>query len=505
MKIAMNNVQDISKAITERAEEIISTVERTLNRELSEEEKESIFKQVEKEFTAQEDDWMLIKDPNEFKKEADKAKELVSNAIKEMIYSDSTIQFFGEFALLTRFIPTNDKEFWLGAITVTKRGPLCYYNPVNIQKLTKGQLRFLLIHEFLHVLYRHHARESRFSYDHKLANYAQDVVINTRLLSGEFRDVEFIEGGVQLPEKCKNIPLVFEAIYKELDKEKLSAEELVKLLGSKMKSNSGGEGNGEPLQGGVNEKGESLDNHGQIPRDIFGNNVGGTNGGNETEGIGGEGSIGIEQYNNIVSSMLDKIKNRLISKSKGRGLSSGLEQLLDEFEIKPKRKWTSPVIREIRSWIGTKSKTYSRPNRRNIKGLKGKFKVSSTVNILLDTSGSMFSPEDMQKVFSVFSFDSCIVNLVQIDTIVRDFKKIEGKKLKHVPIKGGGGTILQPALNLLIAKKLTQHPTLILTDGYTDSLDLSEFNRVVAITCQENLPISKMPKVSYKLFTNKNL
>lgn len=492
-------------AIEKRAQEIVETVERTINRELTEKEVNSIYESVEKEFNSDENDWMLIKDPEEFREQATIAKNLISESIKEMIYSDSTIQFFGEFALLTRFVPTNDKDFWLGAITVTKRGPLVFYNPVNIQKLDKEELRFLLIHEFLHVLYRHIMRTERFSYDKKLSNIAQDYVINTRLTSGEFRDTKFIEGGVKLPEELKNEPLVFENIYKKLmeKKEIYSSEELAKMLGGKCESDQKSSGNNKTP--GLNENGESLDNHNSIPKDIFNNDVGGTSNGNDVGEVGGEGSVNIDQYNNIVSSMLDKIKNRLVAKSKGRGLSSGLESLLDEFEMKPKRKWTSPVIREVRSWIGTKMKTYKRPSRRNIAGLKGKLKVSTTVNILLDTSGSMFSPEDMSKVFSVFSFDSCVVNLIQIDTMVRDFRTIEGKKLKNIKLKGGGGTMLQPALDMLIEKGLTQYPTLILTDGQTDSLDLSEFNRVVAITCYDDLPIKNKPKISYKLYTNKNL
>lgn len=525
----------VEEAIQKRAQEIVETVERTINRELTSEEKTKIFEQVEKEFNAQDNDWMLIKDADALMDEIAKAKELISMSIKEMISSENRLQFFGEFGLLTRFVPSNDKSLWLAAITLTKRGPMCFYNPVNIQKLTKKQLRFLLIHEFLHVLYRHGARRERFDYNQMQSNIAMDMVINTRLMSGEFRDVEFIDGGVTLPDEYKNEPLVFEHILKLLQSNKKcqSARELAEAFklpfdsgqkdsnckgGGDNNGNGNGRGSGKADEGnqpsngggkglkskGLNDNGESLDSHGKIPRDVYGNcdiaGLDSDDGLQETDSPAGEGAVDIDQYNVLVSELLNKIKHRMISRSKTRGLDSGLESMLDEFEMKPKKKWSSPIKRDIRSWLGAKSQTYQRPNRRGILGLKGKMKFATYVNIILDSSGSMFNPEDMKEVFSVFSFDSCIINLVQIDTKIRDFKTIPGKKLKDLKIKGGGGTVIQPAFDFLIQKGLNKYPTLLLTDGYTDNLDLSQFTYVTTITSSSDVPIAKMPSVRYKQF-----
>lgn len=58
-------------------------------------------------------------------------------------------------------------------------------------------------------------------------------------------------------------------------------------------------------------------------------------------------------------------------------------------------------------------------------------------------------------------------------------------------IKGLGGTILQPAINMVVSD-FNQYNTVILTDGYCDSLDLSKVKgKVLMISIGVKVPISR--------------
>ena len=64
-------------------------------------------------------------------------------------------------------------------------------------------------------------------------------------------------------------------------------------------------------------------------------------------------------------------------------------------------------------------------------------------------------------------------------------------------IKGLGGTVLQPGIDY-ISDNYNLYNTVILTDGYTDSLDLSELNKVLIISTDSNCPIKNKPKKKLK-------
>ena len=58
-------------------------------------------------------------------------------------------------------------------------------------------------------------------------------------------------------------------------------------------------------------------------------------------------------------------------------------------------------------------------------------------------------------------------------------------------MKGFGGTILQPAIDYIGEKKQQPRPLVIMTDGYTDHLDVSKIrDKVVVLTTGVNPPIS---------------
>jgi len=175
-----------------------------------------------------------------------------------------------------------------------------------------------------------------------------------------------------------------------------------------------------------------------------------------------------------------------------RGLSAGnVEQTLNK--LRKKRK---DYLREIKRAVsnvifGTvKQKTIVKPNRRQIAGLKGNRKVKTKINCILDTSGSMGGT--FERVLSYIYRSDIEVNLIEADTEVKWVENIKNKrKLETLVIKGFGGTILQPAINM-VAEKFNEYNTVVLTDGYCDSLDLSRIKgKVLMISIGVKVPISR--------------
>jgi predicted metal-dependent peptidase len=82
--------------------------------------------------------------------------------------------------------------------------------------------------------------------------------------------------------------------------------------------------------------------------------------------------------------------------------------------------------------------------------------------------------------------------LIEADTEVKWVENIKKKRqLETMVIKGLGGTMLQPAINL-VAEQFNEFNTCVLTDGYCDSLDLSKIRgKVLIISIGVKVPIAR--------------
>ena len=171
----------------------------------------------------------------------------------------------------------------------------------------------------------------------------------------------------------------------------------------------------------------------------------------------------------IVESIMTKLKNR--------GLTSGdVEAIINKLR-KTRKDYLREIKRAMSSHIfGTnKEKTIVRPNRRGIAGLKGNKKYKNEINVLLDTSGSMGG--EFEKVLSYIFQNDIQINLIMCDAEIQQVIKIKARKeLEKMKIKGLGGTVLQPGLDFITDRKnkISMYNLVILTDGYTDSLDFSK-------------------------------
>ena len=194
----------------------------------------------------------------------------------------------------------------------------------------------------------------------------------------------------------------------------------------------------------------------------------------------------------VPEEMREAMVKDVMERLAARGLSAGnVEQTLNKLR-KKRKDYLREIKRAVSNMIfGTvKQKTIVKPNRRQIAGLKGNRKVKTKINCILDTSGSMGGT--FERVLSYIYRNDIEINLIEADTEVKWIENIKNKrKLETMVIKGLGGTILQPAIDL-VADQFNEFNTVVLTDGYCDSLDLSKIKgKVLMVSIGVKVPISK--------------
>lgn len=194
----------------------------------------------------------------------------------------------------------------------------------------------------------------------------------------------------------------------------------------------------------------------------------------------------------VPEEMRDAMVKDVMERLAARGLSAGnVETTLNKLR-KKRKDYLREIKRAVSNMIfGTvKQKTIVKPNRRQIAGLKGNRKVKTKINCILDTSGSMGGT--FERVLSYIYRNDIEINLIEADTEVKWIENIKNKrKLETMVIKGLGGTILQPAIDL-VADQFNEFNTVVLTDGYCDSLDLSKIKgKVLMVSIGVKVPISR--------------
>ena len=285
-----------------------------------------------------------------------------------------------------------------------------------------------------------------------------------------------------------------------------------------------GQGDGQEQQDGQGDGQEQQDGQGDCP-DCGGSGQDGTDqSGNPEYGPYGEaGGQDVDTYSldslfenmdknqgqymdvhmedDIPDELRDSMVRDTLERLKARGFSSNnVEQTLNKLR-KKRKDYLREIKRSISNEImGTrKTKTITRPNRRGIKGIKGNKKVKTMINVVLDTSGSMYGM--FEKVLEYVFQNDIEINICQVDTQVHSMESIKSmKELQKMDVHGLGGTILQPAIELITENpEYNQHNTVLLTDGWCDTLDMSKMKgRVLGVTCGDPIPISHKPKKGYR-------
>ena len=453
-----------------------------------------------------------------------------------MMLSSNTLPYYAEFSTFINYYESTNIPTC--GVNVTKEGMNFYWNREFVDSLTQPEVMFLLLHENFHLLFDHTKRS--IFYNKEFANIAQDMIINQIIhddivkkfknQGGTQKDIiavpkshdEFVMNpktkepittpdGKKIPNPMyeKNTALFIpkdypgEAIFENLYEWLKEQHEDYQKRKDKQKDGQGDQDQqqGKPQQKGQRQpdpNGQSGDQSGQPdpngkgegqggPTDSFGEPTYGKNGKNDVECTSLDSIFdGMEKGDQMtLDSHIDddvqeqsrkSIVNDFMQRLKNRGLVSGdVEAILNKLR-KSKKNYLKEIKRTISNHIigSSKRKSITRPNRRGIEGIKGKKKYKYVINVILDTSGSMCG--DFEKVLSYIFQNDIHLNLIQIDTSVKEVKAIKNKReLQKVVIYGMGGTILQPAIDYVsqVENRLSTFNNLILTDGYTDTLNFS--------------------------------
>jgi predicted metal-dependent peptidase len=462
-----------------------------------------------------------------------------------LIDTKVNLPYYGNFNLFVSF--NERKDIDTCAVNMTAKGMNFYYNSEFLQNLSQKEVNFITLHEDFHLLWNHPKRTITGQYDHKLSNIAQDMIINHIIwedIPNNYVEIPKDEHGrnmaLFIPKEYPG-KLIFEEVYEWLRDEQEKHQKKQKKNGqcetcggsgkcdsqkgsgkdeSQSQGQSGqpqdGEGEGQPQ--GSGEQGQNgeqsdcpdcngsggqngMDSSGKPSYGNYGKNPKDPNGTIETWSLDqildnlekNQGQYLDAHLNDeIPEEMRESMVKDAMDRLQARGLEAGnIEQTLNKLR-KKRKDYLKYIKRSVSNLIfGTKkTKTFVRPNRRMIDGLKGNRKIKTKINCILDTSGSMGGT--FERVLSYIYRNDIEVNLIEADTQVKWVQSIKSKrKLESIPIKGLGGTCLQPAINY-VAQHFNDLNTLVLTDGYCDSLDLSQIKgNVLLISIGTEVPITR--------------
>jgi predicted metal-dependent peptidase len=465
--------------------------------------------------------------------------EKLLNGIQTMLIDTKiNLPYYGEFNLHVSF--HEQESIGTCAVNVTSKGMNFYYSPKFLENMSQKEVNFITLHEDFHLLFNHPRRTITGQYDHKLSNIAQDMIINHVI----WEDIP--HAFVEIPKSPdgKNMALfvpkeytgklIFEELYEWLkdEKEKWQKEqkqnsECQSCKGSGKKEDQG-KGKGEQ-PGDGQEKGDGQgqqpgegDGQGENCSDCEGT---GNEGGKDSSGKPSYGPYGknpskdgesldtwskeqifqdMENGNgeyldkhigdDVPEELRDAMVKDVMERLAARGLSAGnVEQTLNKLR-KKRKDYLREIKRAVSNMIfGTvKERTIVKPNRKGISGLKGARKVKTKINVGLDTSGSMGGQGTFERVLSYVYRNDIEINFMESDTQVNWVENIKSKRqLESIPIKGLGGTCLQPMIDYIVEHH-NDCNSVLLTDGYTDTLDFSKVKgKVLIISVGVKCPISR--------------
>ena len=435
--------------------------------------------------------------------------EKILNTIQIMLIDTKiNLPYYGEFNLHISF----HEQDTIGtcAVNIGTRGMNFYYSPTFFENMSQKEVNFVTLHEDFHLLFNHPRRTVTGQYDPKMSNIAQDMIINHVIwedIGHNFVEIPKRKDGKNMalfvPSEYKG-RLIFEELYEWLKDEKEKWQKAKKAKECKTCGGTGkdpggkecpdcsGTGNqggndstGKPAYGpyGKNpsKDGDTLDTWSkeQIFQDMENNNG---------EYMDKHISDGVPEE--MREAMVRDVMDRLAA----RGLSAGnVETTLNKLR-KKRKDYLREIKRAISNMIfGTvKQKTIVKPNRRQIAGLKGNRKVKTMINVGLDTSGSMGGQGTFEKVLSYVYRNDIEINFMESDTQVNWVQKIKTKRsLESIPIKGLGGTCLQPMIDYIVEHHNNCN-SVLLTDGMTDVLDFSRIKgKVLVISVGTKCPIGR--------------
>jgi predicted metal-dependent peptidase len=456
----------------------------------------------------------------------------ISEALVDFLFVHS-MELGGEFYyyLFTKIHLEESDKIPTAGVFFRGITPVMMYNKEFIDSLELDEVKFLLAHEAQHLIWGHNRRGEEHGYDHRLYNIATDMLINKTLMD-EYSWMKFIENGVKWDSHYKGEEIsdkIYEWLKEKADKlaqmQAQSGQQQGQQSGGNQSGqqpgNSGGSGS-EPGDGSSNQSGQgnqksedesNSGGQGEGEGEEESEDQGNQAGQRHLEGeVDAETENILDQYNNdeeftgettdchlpdegnISEELKAEIVKDVLQEMKSRGVIDGhMQRILDDRIRESRNNFLKLLKRSIADIKGkSPQKTFQRLSRRIPGKLKGKKGIANKINVILDASGSMMGPS-IDKVCNEIFKDGYEINLVVADTRVSVVHHITNKEqLRGLNLHDcGGGTTMQPAINYLVEKKWQNFGTVLLTDGWTDTLDTSEINNFLILWTGDPCPIAK--------------
>ena len=330
-----------------------------------------------------------------------------------------------------------------GCYSAMTNGLDSWYSREFVSGLNDAELRFLILHEAYHVIYKHLTTYLwMYEENARVANMACDYSINLKLVDYDASTQR--KGFIKMPKVG-----LLDVAYRDMD-----CVQIYKLLRDEANNGGGGSGQGQGQgQGQGDDNGETMDHH-------------------DWEGAQ---EMTQEERKEVERAVDEAIRQGNVLAGK---LGSGGNRMLDDV-LQAKVNWRE-VLREFATATcqGNDYSTWRRPNRRYI-GMNVYLPsgISETVGelvVAIDTSGSIGGRELGQFLGEISAIAKAVrpqaVRLLYWDTEVCRDEYYTQDQLDSITTStkpaGGGGTMVECVTEYMREKQIKPQAAIILTDGY---------------------------------------
>jgi predicted metal-dependent peptidase len=313
-----------------------------------------------------------------------------------------------------------------------------YYGREFVDSLNDKQLRFLVLHEVYHKLYRHLTTwRWMFDKNQQAANMATDFVINVKLCDENTDKFATMDG--PLARGC------YDEKYRGWD----SAKVFQDLMDQAEEDGGGGSGQGQP-----GDDPQGFDEHDWAAAQ----------------------EMSVEEQKELAREIDEAVRQGALAAGK---MGSGGDRSFDDL-LEAKVNWRD-ALREFvtATCTGSDYSTWRRPNRRyigaNIYMPSGISEQIGEIVIAPDMSGSTFTPSMMRAIMSEVKGLAETVNAEAIrvlywDTEVCGDERYESHEIADLinttKPEGGGGTMVECVPAYIAKNNIKAQAVIVLTDGY---------------------------------------